>query len=102
MVNWKLFFKRTTTAMLASAMLLNSTGVMTFAQTINVEKSVQETQTSTEAAQEDMQSQITQTGELQTEGSTKDIDVQSENSSQATISQNVDVTQTYGQSVNTN
>lgn len=45
MVNWKLFFKRTTTAMLASAMLLNSTGVMTFAQTINVEKSVQETQT---------------------------------------------------------
>ena len=102
MVNWKLFFKRTTTAMLASAMLLNSTGVMTFAQTINVEKSVQETQTSTEAAQEDMQSQITQTGELQTEGSAKDIDVQSENSSQATISQNVDVTQTYGQSVNTN
>ena len=99
MVNWKLFFKRTTTAMLASAMLLNSTGVMTFAQTINVEKSVQETQTSTEAAQ---QSQITQTGELQTEGSTKDIDVQSENSSQAAISQNVDVTQTYGQSVNTN
>ena len=102
MVNWKLFFKRMTTAMLASAMVLNSTGVMTFAQTINVEKSVQETQSSTEVAQEDIQSQITQTGELQTEGSTKDTDVQSENSSQATISQNVDVTQTYGQSVNTN